>query len=120
MKNQVQLIGRLGMDPEVKVLTNDNVMARMSIATTQYKKNKDGERTEETQWHRVIAWGNIARIAEQYCRKGQEVGVTGKLITRSYETKGGEKKYITEVVISELLLMSKKDQEQQKKATARK
>lgn len=108
MNNSVTLIGRLGKDPEMKTLANDNTLARILLATNEYRKNATGERIEDVNWHQVVAFGNVARIVEKYCVKGQEIGISGKLVTRSYETPEGEKKYITEVVANEILLMGKK------------
>ncbi len=105
MRNKVQLIGHLGSNPEVKVLPNDKTMARFPLATRENYKNEKGERISETQWHNIVAWGNTARIAEKYLSKGQEVALEGKLTTRSYEDKSGVKRYFTEVIVSELLLL---------------
>ncbi len=107
LKNRVQLIGNLGNDPEIKKFDNNRTLAKFSLATSENFKNAEGEKVKETQWHNVIAWGNIAIIAEKYLKKGNEVAVEGKLITRSYEGKDGEKKYITEVVINEILMLRK-------------
>lgn len=108
LRNSVQLIGRLGIDPEVKTFDNDQRMARMSIATSEKYKNGEGELVENTQWHNVIAWGRTAEIAEKYLGKGQEVAVRGKLQTRQYDDKDGNKRYVTEVVCNELLLLGSK------------
>lgn len=108
MRNKVQLIGRLGIDPEMKNFDNGQ-MARMSIATTDQYRNAKGEQVEDTQWHNVIAWGKTAEIAEKYLRKGQEVVINGKLETRQYDDKDGNKRYITQVVCNELLMIGKKE-----------
>lgn len=108
LKNRVQLIGNLGMDPEVKNLEGGKTVARLSIATNEIYKNKKGEKTTDTQWHNLVAWGKTAEIAEKYLKKGSEVAVEGKLTSRSYEDKKGEKKYITEIVISEILMIGSK------------
>src|SRR6056297_1531441 len=107
LRNSVQLIGHLGIDPEVKTFDNSR-MARISLATNEKYKNGDGEQVENTQWHNVIAWGRTAEIAEQYLKKGQEVAVRGKLQTRQYEDADGNKRFTTEVVCSELLLLGQK------------
>ncbi|MCD0469295.1 single-stranded DNA-binding protein [Flavobacterium sp. JAS] len=107
MKNRVQLIGNVGNDPEIKTLENGRKLAHLSIATTERYKNDKGERVEQTEWHRITAWGKTAEIIEKYVEKGKEVGVEGKLIHRSYDDKNGEKRFITEVVVSEILLLSK-------------
>ncbi len=107
LRNRVQLIGNPGMEPEVKALDNGNKMARFSLATNDYYKNAKGEKIEETQWHNVVAWGKTAELIEKYVHKGKEVGLEGKLVTRQYE-KDGEKKYITEVVVNDILLLGGK------------
>ena len=110
LKNRVQLIGHLGQDPEVKHLDNGSTLARFSLATTERYKNKNGERVEDTQWHNVVIWGNLAEIAEQYLQKGKEVALEGKLNHRSYEDTEGNKRYVTEIVVSEFLMLGKKGQ----------
>ncbi|SHL74646.1 single-stranded DNA-binding protein [Flavobacterium chilense] len=107
MKNRVQLIGNAGSDPEVKTLENGRKLAYLSIATNESYKNDKGEKIEQTEWHRVTAWGKTAEIIEKYVVKGKEVAVEGKLTHRSYDDKNGEKRYVTEVVINEILLLSK-------------
>ena len=108
MRNKVQLIGRLGIDPEVKTFDNGQ-MARMSLATSEKYTNGKGEQIENTQWHNVVAWGKTAELAEKYLRKGQEVAIQGKLETRQYDDKDGNKRYITQVVCNELLMLGKKE-----------
>lgn len=106
MRNSVQLIGRLGKDPEVKTFGNSK-KASFSIATTDSYKNQKGEKIEDTQWHNIIIWGKLAGVAEKYLKKGQEVAIEGKLIHRMYET-GGEKRYITEINVNDLLMLGGK------------
>ncbi len=106
MRNKVQLIGHLGMDPEVKTFDNGQ-MVRISVATSEKYRNKNGESVEETQWHNVIAWGKTAEIMEKYLKKGQEVVINGKLETRQYDDKEGNKRYVTQVVCSDLLMLGK-------------
>ncbi|CAM3390691.1 single-stranded DNA-binding protein [Zobellia roscoffensis] len=107
LKNKVQLIGNLGQDPEIVNMDNGNKLAKFSIATTERYKNAQGEPVEDTQWHNVVAWGKTAEIVENYLTKGKQVAVEGKLTHRSYETKEGEKRYITEVRCNELLMLGK-------------
>ena len=109
LRNRVQLIGNPGMDPEVKVLENGNKLAKFSIATNDTYRNSKGERVTETQWHNVIAWGKTAELVEKYVKKGKELGLEGKLNNRSYEDAEGAKKYITEIVINEILLLGSRD-----------
>ncbi|MDT8347324.1 MAG: single-stranded DNA-binding protein [Flavobacteriaceae bacterium] len=107
LRNKVQLIGNLGNDPEVKSLDNGRKLAKFSLATNEVYRNAKGEKVTETQWHNVIAWGKTAEIIEQYLSKGREVAIEGKLTSRSYETASGEKRYITEVIANELLMLGK-------------
>ncbi|MBX3238963.1 MAG: single-stranded DNA-binding protein [Chitinophagaceae bacterium] len=104
LKNKVQLIGNLGNNPEIKSMESGKKMATFSMATSESYRNAKGEKVTETQWHRLVAWGKLAEIAEQYLDKGKEVIVEGKLINRSYTDKDGVKRYITEVQLTELLM----------------
>ena len=108
LRNRVQLIGRLGQDPEVKTLTSGKQLTTFSIATSDSYRNADGEKIEDTQWHNIVAWGKVGEIAGEYLSKGQEVAIEGKLTHRSYETSNGEKRYITQVNLNELLMMGSK------------
>lgn len=108
IRNSVQLIGRLGNDPQIKSFDSGKKMATFSLATNDVYYNNQGEKVEDTQWHNIVAWGKKSEVIENYLKKGQEVAIQGKLINRSYE-KEGEKKYVTEVVVSEILMMDKKN-----------
>lgn len=107
LKNKVQLIGNLGNDPEIITLENGGKLAKFSLATNETYKNAEGEKVTDTQWHNIVAWGKMAEIAENYLAKGKEIMVEGKLMSRSYETKEGEKRYITEIKCNELLMLGK-------------
>jgi len=107
LRNKVQLIGHVGNDPEILNLESGKKLAKFSIATNESYKNSKGEKITDTQWHNIVAWGKTAELIETYVPKGKEIGIEGKLTSRSYEDKDGVKKYITEVVCSELLLMGK-------------
>jgi single-strand DNA-binding protein len=107
IKNKVQLIGNLGNDPEIINLESGKTLAKFSIATNESYKNAQGEKITDTQWHNVVAWGRTATLVEKYLQKGKEVAIEGKLTSRSYETSAGEKRYVTEVVCNELLMLSK-------------
>ena len=109
LRNKVQLIGHLGMNPEVKTINNGNKFAKMSIATNESYKNAKGELVKETQWHNLVAFGKTAEIIEKYLKKGSEVAVEGKLVSRSYTDKEGTKRYITEIQVNEFLMLDKKD-----------
>ena len=108
LRNKVQLIGNLGNDPEIINLESGKTLAKFSIATNESYKNASGEKVTDTQWHNVVAWGKTAEIIEKYVTKGKEVAIEGKLTTKSYETKEGEKRYVTEVVCNELLMLGNK------------
>jgi single-strand DNA-binding protein len=109
LKNSVRLIGNLGQNPEVKDLSNNNKLAKFSIATSETYNNEKGEKVTETNWHNIIAWGKLAGVAEKFLQKGREVAVEGKLTTRNYTDKEGNKKYVTEVVANEILLLGAKN-----------
>ena len=107
LRNRVQLIGKLGANPEIKSLESNKKLARFSIATNEIYRNSKGEKITETQWHNIIAWGKNADMVEKYLEKGKDVAIEGKLINRNYTDKDGNKKYIIEIQMNEMLLMSK-------------
>lgn len=107
LRNKVQLIGHLGNAPEIINLKNGTILAKFAMATNESYKNAEGEKVTNTYWHNVVAYGKTAKIVESYFVKGKEVAIQGKLTNRSYETKEGEKRYVTEVVANELLMFSK-------------
>ncbi|MFM2360337.1 MAG: hypothetical protein RLY16_2330 [Bacteroidota bacterium] len=108
LRNKVQLIGNLGNAPEVKTLESGKKMVRFSVATNETYRSSQGEKVSETQWHNIIAWGKVADIAEKFLTKGREIALEGKLINRSYTDKEGNKKYVTEVQVNELLMLGEK------------
>lgn len=112
LKNKVQLIGNLGNAPEVKTMESGKKLVTFNVATNESYRNAKGEKVTETQWHRVVAWGKVAEIAEKYLDKGKEVALEGKLVNRSYNDKDGNKKYITEIQVNELLLLGAKTTEE--------
>ncbi|MFN0083634.1 MAG: single-stranded DNA-binding protein [Ferruginibacter sp.] len=107
LKNKVQLIGNLGNAPEVRNTETGKKLVRFSVATNEQYKNAKGEKVTETQWHNLIAWGKVADIAERFLVKGTEVAIEGKLVNRNYMDKEGNKKYITEIQVTELLMLGK-------------
>ena len=109
LRNKVQLIGHIGMAPEIKQLDGGKKLAKMSIATNESYKNAKGELIKETQWHNLIAWGKTAGVIEKYITKGKEVAIEGKLINRNYTDKEGVKRYVTEIEVSELLMLGSKN-----------
>ena len=108
LRNKVQLIGNLGNKPEIITLDSGKKLAKFSIATNETYKNAQGEKVTETQWHNIVAWNKTAEIAAQYLEKGREIAIEGKLTSRSYDDVNGVKKYITEIVVSEMLLLGNK------------
>ena len=109
LKNKVQLIGNLGMDPEIKILDGEKKLAKMSIATNNSYKNAQGELVKETQWHNLIAWGKTAEIFERHIKKGREIAIEGKLINRNFIDKEGLKRYVTEIQVNEVLILGNKE-----------
>jgi len=109
LKNSVRLMGNLGAAPEVKTITKDKKVAKFSIATNETHKNDKGEKVQETYWHNVVAWGRLADIAEKYLQKGSEIAIEGKLTSRNYTDKEGNKRYVTEILANEILLMGSKN-----------
>lgn len=107
LRNTVQLIGHVGNTPEIVNLESGKKLAKFSIATNENYKNNKGEKITDTQWHNIVAWGKTADLIENYVIKGKEIGIEGKLTSRSYEDKDGQKRYFTEVLCNEILLMGK-------------
>jgi single-strand DNA-binding protein len=107
LRNRVQLIGHLGADPEITSLDSGKKLAKIALATNEVYYNDKGEKVTDTQWHQAVAWGKLADVVEKYVSKGKEVALEGKLLHRSYEDRNGDKKYSTEVIISDLLLLGK-------------
>lgn len=108
LKNRVQLIGNLGNTPEIITLESGKKLAKFAIATNETYKNAQGEKVTDTQWHNVVAWNKTAEIVEKYLEKGKEVMIEGKLTSRSFDDKEGNKRYITEVICNELLMLGNK------------
>ena len=105
--NKVQLIGRLGQDPEIINLESGKKIAKFSLATNDNYKDASGQKIENVQWHNLVAWNKTAEIIENYVSKGKEIAIEGKLTNRSWDDKEGNKRYTTEVVVSEVVLLSK-------------
>ncbi|WP_395077159.1 single-stranded DNA-binding protein [Flavobacterium sp.] len=108
LRNKVQLIGNVGNDPEIKILEGGKKLAKFTIATNEVYYNENKEKITDTQWHNVSAWGKTADIIESFVTKGKEIALEGKLTHRSYDDKEGIKRYYTEVVANELLLLGGK------------
>ncbi|UAB82082.1 single-stranded DNA-binding protein [Marixanthomonas sp. SCSIO 43207] len=107
LRNKVQLIGRLGQDPEIVTFADGNKMAKFSIATDDSYKDKNGQKVERAYWHNVVVKGGLVNVVENYIAKGQEIALEGKLTNRSWDDKDGNKRYITEILCNELLMLSK-------------
>ncbi|MEY8869492.1 MULTISPECIES: single-stranded DNA-binding protein [Flavobacteriaceae] len=107
LRNKVQLIGRLGQDPEIVNFDDGNKIAKFSLATDDSYKDKNGNKVERAYWHNIIVRGGLVKVVENYISKGQEIAVEGKLTNRSWEDKEGKKHYTTEIVCNELLMLSK-------------
>jgi single-strand DNA-binding protein len=109
LKNSVRLIGHIGANPETKELDGGKKVSRFTLATNEIYKNAKGEKVKDTVWHNLVLWGKTATIAEKYLEKGSEIAIEGKLTNRSYTNKEGEKKFFTEIVVGELLMLGKKN-----------
>ena len=107
LRNSVRLIGHLGEDPKVKKFEGGKTVANFSIATNEIYRDSKGEKQSETPWHRLVAWGKQAEIIESYVKKGSEIAIEGKLTNRSWDDKNGEKQYMTEILVNEVLLLDK-------------
>ncbi|MCW5906623.1 MAG: single-stranded DNA-binding protein [Chitinophagales bacterium] len=109
LKNSVRLMGNLGNAPEVKTIADSKKLAKFSMATNETYKNEKGEKVTETYWHNIVAWGKLAGIAEKYLQKGSEVAIEGKLTNKSYTDKDGNKRYVTEIIANEILMLGGKN-----------
>lgn len=108
LRNTVQLIGRLGQDPEIVNFSDGNKMAKFSIATDDSYKDKDGKKVERAYWHNIIVRGGLVDVVEKYVAKGKEIAIEGKLTNRTWEDKDGKKHYTTEIFCNELLMLGGK------------
>jgi single-strand DNA-binding protein len=108
--NKVILVGHLGKDPEVRHLDGNNTVANFPLATSETYTTKDGNKVEQTEWHNVVLWKKLAEIAEKYVKKGSLVFIEGRLRTRSWDDKDGNKRYTTEIIASSMQMLDKKDE----------
>lgn len=111
-RNSVQLMGNLGKDPEMKEVNGGRRVARISVATNESWKDASGQWKQDVQWHPVVAWGKQAELVAEQLHKGSRVSLEGRLVHRSYETKDGQKRYVTEVVLSHFKVVSTEVEEQ--------
>lgn len=107
--NKVLLLGNLGKDPEVQTLEGNIKVAKFTLATTEGYKDENGQVHSQTEWHNIVLWRGLSELAEKYLKKGSMVHVEGKNRTRSYEDKQGVKRYVTEVVGEEIIMLDKKE-----------
>jgi single-strand DNA-binding protein len=105
LRNKVQLIGRLGQDPEIKTLESGKKVAHFNLATNETYKSADGARAEETTWHSIVAWNGLAELSSKYLKKGKEVCIEGRISYRSYTDKNGVQRNVTEIVASDLVML---------------
>lgn len=114
--NKVIIIGNLGGDPELRHTVSNIPVVNFTVATNENWVNKDGVREERTEWHRVVAWRRLAEICHEYLRKGTQVYIEGKLQTRSWEDQSGQKRFMTEVVADEMVILGPRGGEAGKQA----
>lgn len=114
--NKVILVGNLGKDPEVKYLEGGIAIAKFPLATTETIKDKSGNKQEQTEWHNIVLWRGLAEIAEKYLKKGQTIYIEGKIRSRSYDDKDGNKRYITEIVGETMQMIGKKPESSEQNA----
>ena len=108
LRNSVKLIGRLGQDPEVKLLDKGNKVATFSLATSDSFTAKDGSKQEQTQWHNIVVWGNLAGVCEKYLKKGKEIAIDGRIAYRTWDDKNGTKHFRSEIIANDLLFVGSK------------
>ncbi len=108
--NKVMLIGNLGADPEIKYSASGTPIASFNIATSDNRKNKDGEWEDRTEWHKVVMFGRQAEVCKDYLKKGSKIFVEGRLQTRSWDDQSGQKKYLTEVVGNNMVMLDPRGQ----------
>lgn len=118
LRNSVRLIGHLGDAPKVRQFDSGRKVANFSVATNETYVDNAGNRKSETTWHRLVAYGKTASIAEKYLQKGSEVAIEGKLTNRSYDDKNGDTHYVTEIVVNSMMMLDKKNQPHNEKELA--
>ena len=105
--NKVILVGNLGGNPEVRYTAGGQPVANFRLATTERWVNRNGEKSEMTEWHRVVAWGKLAEICGQYLQKGKQVYIEGKIRTRQWQDQQGQKRYTTEIVVNNMVMLGR-------------
>jgi len=110
LRNQIQLIGNVGQDVEIVTFESGKKLAKFSLATNETYKDAEGIKQTKTEWHNLIAWGNVGEIIEKYVKKGSEIAIQGKLTYNKFEDKNGNKRSKTEIVVSEIVMFGKKEE----------
>jgi single-strand DNA-binding protein len=108
--NKVLLIGRIGQEPEKRITPTGQSVVNISLATTEYFKDKSGNKQDRTEWHRIVLWNRLAEIVEQYCHKGSQLYVEGSIQTKEWQDKDGNKRYTTEIIARNIQLLDSKGQ----------
>lgn len=118
--NKVILLGNLGKDPEIKYMSNGEAVANIALATTEAWKDKNGEKKEKTDWHRIVFYRKLAEIVGEYCKKGKSIYVEGRLETRKWQDKSGQDRYTTEIIATDMKLLGSKPSDAQETRQANK
>ncbi|MFQ6102769.1 MAG: single-stranded DNA-binding protein [Candidatus Glassbacteria bacterium] len=105
--NKVMLIGNLGADPDFRATPSGTSVATFNVATTEMWTNREGQQEQRTEWHRIVTWGRLAEVSRDYLKKGKQVYIEGRLQTRSWEDRDGQKRYTTEVVANQMLMLGR-------------
>ncbi len=106
--NKVILVGNVGKDPETRYLDENTAVCKFSMATSEVYRNREGEKVTQTEWHNVVLWRGLAQVAEKYVKKGSQLYIEGRIKTRSYDDKDGNKRYITEIVGDNMQMLGRK------------
>jgi single-strand DNA-binding protein len=106
--NKVILVGNVGKDPEVKYFDNDVSVCNFPLATSETYTNKNGEKVTQTEWHNIVMWRGLAKVAENYVKKGMQLYIEGSIRTRSWDDQDGNKKYITEIMATNMQMLGRK------------
>lgn len=116
--NKVILIGNVGKDPDIRYLDSGVAIARFPLATSETYKNREGEKITTTEWHNIVLWRALAEVAEKFVKKGSQLFIEGRIRTRSYDDKDGNKKYVTEIVADTMQMLGKKQESDQHEANS--
>ena len=109
--NKVILVGRLGKDPDLRYTASGTAVANFTLATSERYKDRNGESQERTEWHNIVVWRNLAEICGKYLKKGKQIYIEGKIQTRSYDDRDGNKRYITEIVVDQMQMLGRADED---------